>query len=358
MKTAIMLYLLPVLTHLSFAQTTFIANNNPGAVTGVNIFTGATAFNDALAAASDGDIIYIVPSGTNYGDIALSKELTLYGGGYNPDNQTGLKSLIRSIQISASNTRISGIRLTDTPWDGVALRINASIINTTIDKCIFNRFEATGAGIANIIIQNCIILQGSSNYGAQMFIMNSAIPNIRFSNNIVFSTQNTSWGILYGFNGAIIQNNLFIASSSGTLQRIFGRVTNSQIKNNIFFGITPKSASTFTGNSIDYNLTFNSSDNDFTTTNNTIGANNLINEDPLFVNVSYGQSWSFNYDATFQAASLAIGAGDDNTDICLYGGGTPYDDNGTPLPSVQSITLPSMISQGSDLPINIKGKGN
>lgn len=358
MNKICLILLITLLTHWSFGQTTYIANNNPGAVTGVNIFTGATAFSDAQSAATDGDIVYIVPSGTNYGDIILSKELTIYGGGYNSGNQTGLKSLIQSLQINVSNTRTSGIHLTDTPWDGDAITIAASVINTTIDKCIFSIFEATGAGIANIIIQNCIILQGSSNFGAQMFNMNTATPNILFSNNIIFSTSNSLWGIIYGFNGAIIQNNLFIASTSNTSERIFGTVTNSLIKNNIFYGITPKATSTFSGNTIDHNLTFGSSDNDFLATNNTIGANNLINEDPLFVNVPYGQNWDFNFDATLQAASMAIGAGDDGTDVGLYGGGTPYDDNGTPLPIVQTITSPAMISQGSDLPVNIKGKGN
>ncbi|MCH7513728.1 MAG: hypothetical protein IH947_07265, partial [Bacteroidetes bacterium] len=343
---------------VSLAQPTiYTADNNPGAIGGVNVFTGATAFAGALAASANGDIIYVIPSGTNYGVMLLTKEVTVYGVGYNPDNQIGLKSLFSSVQISASNTRISGIQFTDLPWAGVAITIAANIVNTTIDKCVFSRFVATGTGIGTIMIQNCLILQNSANYGAQMFIMNTATPNIRFLNNIVFSTVNTGWGILYGLNGANIENNLFIASASGTLERIFGTVTSSSIKNNIFYGMTPMPASTFTGNTIDYNLTFGSTDNNFLTTGNTVGSNNIINQDPLFVNVPYGQAWFFTNDATFQALSPATGAGSDGTDIGLYGGGTPYDEYGTPLPVVQAITTPAMISQGTNLPVNIKGRG-
>jgi len=54
------------------AQTTWIANNNPGASGGTNVFTGAAALTLATASASDGDIIYVVPSGISYDDLERS----------------------------------------------------------------------------------------------------------------------------------------------------------------------------------------------------------------------------------------------------------------------------------------------
>ena len=80
--------LILVLTvNLCFSQTR-VANNNPGAATGTNVHVGATALQDAIAASSPGGLIYIVPSGINYGDATITQALTLFGIGIRPDSQS------------------------------------------------------------------------------------------------------------------------------------------------------------------------------------------------------------------------------------------------------------------------------
>ena len=60
------------------AQTIRIANNNPDATPGVNVYTGSDALQDAIDAAASGDIIYITPSLTSYGSVQMvDKGLTI-----------------------------------------------------------------------------------------------------------------------------------------------------------------------------------------------------------------------------------------------------------------------------------------
>ncbi|MEX2234449.1 MAG: hypothetical protein WD824_19945 [Cyclobacteriaceae bacterium] len=75
-----------------FSQTIYIANNNPGAVPGVNVFTGNAAIGDEIAAASDGDFIYVTPSGTIYNATNITKSLTIFGAGFNPDKTNAVTS--------------------------------------------------------------------------------------------------------------------------------------------------------------------------------------------------------------------------------------------------------------------------
>ncbi len=337
------------------AQTTFIVNNNPGAVLGVNVHTN---FNAAQTAASDGDIIYIVPSGTQYGTLNITKEITVFGIGLYPDNQTSITSDVPNIIINASNVRISGIKTTFVTSNGNSIKIQPNVVNTTIDNCYFKKFDANETGIANIIIQNCVITENSNHAADGLVNFHTSTPNIKISNNIVFANQNVSqFGVFYSLNAATIENNLFIGPTSGSTRRIIGSITNCSIKNNIFYGVNTTPRSTFTGNDIDYNLTFDGASNSFAA-GNTIGPNNKINQDPMFVNVPYTTIWSINYDVSLMPGSPAIGGGEDGTDIGLTGGGVPFDPTATSLPIIQSLSAPSMISQGSLLPVKVKGRGN
>lgn len=72
------IFFLPLI--YSNAQTLLVANNNPGAATGVNVYTGSTALQDALTAAASVapfDIIYVVPSSIAYGTITIDKGITI-----------------------------------------------------------------------------------------------------------------------------------------------------------------------------------------------------------------------------------------------------------------------------------------
>ena len=133
--------------HIAQSQTIHIVNNNPGASLGVNNYA---TFTEAIDVAVDNDQIYIVPSGTNYGAINITKSITVYGIGIYPDTQTKLTSMVNNVVIRASNVRVSGLIVTTRT--GVGIKVQVDVINTTIDKCKFIRFNADETGVANILI--------------------------------------------------------------------------------------------------------------------------------------------------------------------------------------------------------------
>lgn len=337
------------------AQTTFTANNNPGATGGVNVFTGATALTDAMAAASNGDVIYLVPSPTSYGDMTIAKQLTLFGGGFNPDKDNPEITFIgsSSMNIAASNVRISGLTIAGIVY------MTGAINNIVIDKCTLRQLiNSGGAAQGNILFQNNIIGQ---NIAVNQYVMNFGLVSsgIIISNNLIYNNLSAVVGLIHTSNGTMVENNIFIGAS-GSAINAFDNFNSGTVKNNIFYGVQPNAAGggTFTNNNFEFNISFGSADDVFPTTNGNSSLSNLESEDPLFTNLPYGTSYSFSYDPTPLAGSMAFGNGEAGTDIGIFGGGSPFDINGTPLPLVQVIDLPPSISQGTDLPVNIKARGN
>jgi hypothetical protein len=338
--------------HAAKSQTTYIANSNPGAAGGTNVFTGSNSINAALAVAVTGDIIYVVPSSITYGTPSLNgKGVTLIGGGFNPNKPGGALSTLGGIYGNANNFRASGLVITD-------LNIPGPFSNIMIDKCRIGNIGDGSGGSAkgNLIIQNCIIGEASQSGGSIIYI-GSGSSNVRISNNIIYCFAPTASAITR-LNAATIENNIFIGSASGGTLVAFNTVTNSDIKNNIFFGIRPTGTGTFTGNIQQYNLSYAASDNTFPTTNGNTSVSNLEGQNPLFVNLPHGTSFNFTYNPALQTGSPAIGSGVGGIDMGVFGGPTPYDVYGTSLPIVQSIIAPGTATQGSNMTVRVQAKGN
>ena len=86
------------------AQNILIADNNVGAVAVANkVFVGATALQDAVAFASDDDIIQVIRSSVNYGTITIDKRLNIFGIGLNPDTEGGSLSPVTQIDITETD---------------------------------------------------------------------------------------------------------------------------------------------------------------------------------------------------------------------------------------------------------------
>ena len=84
------------------------------------------------------------------------------------------------------------------------------------------------------------------------------------------------------------------------------------------------------------------------------GNGNLRNVDMSTVFVDHE-----NYDFHLLPGSPAIGAGENGTDMGIYGGDAPYVDGGFPgLPSILQIQAPTAGSQTSGLYISFKAKSN
>jgi len=329
------------------AQTIYVANNNPGAATGVNVFTGATALQDAIDAATDGDIVYVVPSLLRYEDANIIKELTVFGIGLRPDKNLAAKSDVRWINIDASNVRISGLISI-----GISLGNNSA--DTTFSNIIIENSrisyvwqkDALYLQLDRVLIRNNVIMGGGNT------IKFGTISNVTITNNVIYCIGT---GTLRG-QMLNISNNLFVAD--GTSDFAIEYAIDCLFEHNIFYGVDLTISSYSTGNVWNDNLSFGSSNDVFPIGlySNTSNSPNIESEDPLFVNMPLTSTWSDAYDFTLQAGSLAIDV--NGTDIGPTGGPIPFDNEGNLLPLIEAVSIPAVIPVGSDLPVKIKAKGD
>lgn len=327
-----------------FAQTIFTANSNPGAVAGTNVFTGASAINSAITAAAAGDIIYIVPSSVVYSSPNLGKGVSLIGGGFNPDQPGANVATMDYVNISSGNIRLSGIVIRES-----ISFFSGNYSNIMIDKCrIKYMYVESGRAVANVIIQNCII---GENAPVTPISLQNTSSGVKISNNIIYGASSS--GGFYSLDAAILENNVFIGGGTN----FFSIVTNCSIKNNIFYSAAPRGSS-FSNNDQQNNLSYSSSGDSFLTDNGNTSTNNIVSQNPLFVNLPFSPPFSFSYDVHLQAASPAIGTGLGGTDMGLFGGTNPYDVYGSPLPTVRSIVAPNTVTQGTNMNVRIQAKGN
>lgn len=359
MKTAIIIFLLLLAGYFKGnSQTLIVANNNPGAATGNNVFTGVDALRDAIAAASANDIIYTVPGNTSYGDIAIGIPLTIYGAGLQPDSDLGARSIIDMIEIDASDVRISGIRNTTDEvrlgWNSSGNNLNGIIIeNSRVERILMT--STSSATLSNLLIRNNII---TGNGQVATHILLYSTTNSVITNNILMEGNIGSQPMLSA-SDAIFTYNLFSDLGGGN---VFGSLTNCFFDHNIFYGLRVDVATN--GCTFNYNISFNNLNDGYCvfnlSDNGTSGTGNLESIagsfDPLFTNLPPAQYWNDSYDITLLPGSPALSV--NGEDVGPSGGPTPFSSEGNILPVIQSITIPSVIPAGTDLPLTIKAKGN
>ncbi|MFY0627717.1 MAG: hypothetical protein JXR07_15575 [Reichenbachiella sp.] len=345
------------LTNNTFSQTIFTADNNPGALGGTNVFTGATALQDAIAATTSGDIIHITPGNTNYGIATIDKPLNIFGIGLNPDIDGTLRSRVDTIIIAdpaASGTRISGVFVNDAILLGgtAGALSNLLIENGLVRRVVHTDVTTT---LSNIIIRNNVMGWSLSNDDMTILLLHGAMSNIVIANNIIYGTSLNEHGAVQASNGTSVENNIFVGSDGN--DHAFYNFYSNSVKNNVFIRKQPTAHSSFSNNAFENNIQYLGAVSFATTVGNT--SVNNIDADPQLTNVPHTQSADF---AVLNPAPLAgspcIGNGEGGTDIGVYGGAVPFSLQGTLIPLIQSITVPTMVVEGDDLEVQIKARGN
>jgi|GEM_PF-943748 len=371
MKRQILTLLAFMLSVYATAQALIVANNNPGAAPGTNVFTGVNALEDAITAATANDIIYVVPSSALYGsnNINITKPLTIFGVGIRPSKALGTKSEIDvscfncAIQVDASDVRLSGLIVkgdVNLNWADAQDQTNITIENSRIKRAIMK--TSAVKKISNILIRNNVI---TGNVSVATHILLRTTANAVITNNIF--TESGSSAPMVEATGAIFTYNVF----SDTGDEIpFSNVNNCQFDHNIFYGVRVDIPVSSTGNSWTNNLSFGNSVDAYhvfeITNNGNTGSGNIESttatpRDPMFTNFPPTNVWNDSYDLTLLPGSPALSTDPLNLttdDIGPSGGATPFDSEGNLLPLIQSITVPSVIPVGTDLPVTIKAKGN
>lgn len=343
------------------AQTIRIANNNPGATPGTNVYTGTSALQNAVTASVSGDIIHIIPSSISYGNTTvLNKSLTLLGIGLNPEKDIGQRSIVGDITLNGATS--SGSRISGLHFNRLLLANISSPVHTVSNiLCENSQFDImigpgfTTNAIANIVVRNCVIHGGNNTSEPQAFELytNSGVV---ITNNIIRGFC-CSAGLISG-DGLTIQNNFFYYGGTGS---VFQDLDNSLVQNNIFYRISPTLNSSQTGNTFINNISFDhSTSNIFTDgVDGNTATNNLTNVDPLITNVpSTTFEWNYSWDITLMTGSPALGTGQDGTNMGPTGSAAPFDPEGTFLPLIESVNMPAIVTQGSALNVNVKARGN
>lgn len=314
-----------------------------------------TTFSDAQSAASDGDIIMLYPSTTDYGSFNISKQLTVVGAGSDPANPdmvtTKFNPFITSE--SASGGVFIGLHITYPSTLSVnypstfrncvfANAVQVQREGTAFEDCLFKSIVIVGNGsisTLNINFTGCTFDHGSNKL--RLYDNASALCY-----NCVFQTGSTTSHILCsGDNStAAFYHCLFIKPEAVAQNLATGNTSTSNLLfiNNIFANI----GSVPTNFGYLYNIWEGSP----------VGITDESNQMDVDLSDVMIDAYGGNYHYTDD--SPALEAGQYQEDIGIYGGDTPFDDlwHLTYLPSIVDFNCPPVINQGGDLNVHIEAK--
>jgi len=277
---------------------------------------------EAVTAAAADDTLYVHGS-FDAVDCTIDKKLTIIGQGFHSS-------------ILHHNTIINNFNLYDAN-------------GTVIKNCQLNYLNIYNNGQSdNVTVKNCRILYymfvNGNNWniinnifnGSQGYLQINNWANVLVANNIFF--PQFAYSINTSNQSMLVDHNIFFISVCENTP-IFNEVSNAYISNNIFYCRSVGGVSlSFFANNITYNT-------EVVPYGDNLGENNINGLDPLFLNAPlvltdcgwpYWNLWLTNWDWTqnfhLQVGSPAIDAGNDNTDLGIYGGSFPWRDNqdGTP----------------------------
>lgn len=338
-KTLKITLLLCLFAYMAIAQTVHTVDNRSQ--------SGAlfTDLQDAIDAATAGDIIQIHPSATTYGNAAIGKRLNVVALGHDPiTNDQGLTAIISNILFSgtAANSEIRGLTINAIVLSGTANNLDdIHIIHNRINSAISisppnglgdgwvvegNYFTTPNTGIITNadgwLIKNNFMMGGVSNLNVTNLV----------TNNIFFSTSNAAIdNIFLNCVSTIISNNIFVTNGNMTEFGTPGS-TNLDFRNNLTYS--------YVGNTI-VDLP---------------GTNNLNNTNPMFVIAPSAEEDDFyNNDYHLATGSPGINYGTEGTNIGIFGNNFLFDPQGRPdlMPFPTSITINNnIVAPGQNLNVN------
>jgi hypothetical protein len=337
MKKLSFFLVLMTLALFTHAQHIRRVNNTPG-LNDPNVYATAQAAQDA---AMDGDTIYFEPTGgpngVDYGEIIVTKKLTLIGPGYLLDKNPNTSFDKRPVGVSniifengSTTSKVMGLNTS-------RIYIRDSLIVVTRCRLILDilfenstipRFGIYSKG-TRASITDCV-LRGV--YGNQ-----AAGQNHTISNNI-FSIENPSGGaaISYLFL-SVIKNNVFYHFPNNV---VISECLNNTIFNNIFDARNSNAGNLMISNSSQGNSVSNNICLGISGLPSGSGNVNAANPTTIFkVQNPYGASpfWDDNFKLATNSPAKTVGVG--GTEAGPFGGNNPYVLSGVPaVPVVTSFT--------------------
>ena len=338
------------------AQNSYTVSNVPGSNASYKTLQGA---HDSVPA---GSTIYVLPSAFSYGDIVISKQLTIYGNGYflgqnlEPNTQANPSpAKLNTIWFKPGSalSYIEGMQISVDIGDKYAVIID-TVANITVSRCLIisaggNIGSIALRGAVNCMIQNCYIAPPSF-YWNHPVLAGGDFSGIQFNNNIILHAGATFYANASSGNGtASFNNNTIIALMSGST---FG---NFNYNNNIFISqdVSPNITPFLFSGANQFNIT--NATNLFTPAGNNM---NNANTDSMFV---AGLPGYHSMDEKWQIrdTSFANSFGQGGIQCGAYGAANPYKLSGIPnLPFIYSMNVPSQATAPGTISIRIKAKAS
>lgn len=303
LKNFIILLAMVFVSATATAQLRFVVQNADNS----NVYE---TFASALAAAQQGDTLYL-PGGTfNIGNAIIDKKITMVGVGHypaytQPTNRTELAGNIQLVA-GADTSQLHGFYLTGNITWGTKYG-NQKVNKITISRCSINNIDLSSGG--NPSTSEQILISENVVRGT---IWGRNAQNVLIEKNIVHN-------IGYFNNNALIINNVVCTPSSDCLYHI----TYCTIQNNVIV---------HTGSYLFYYSSANTVQNNLFVNTYSEGTGNIDKQvlDNIFMNYA-GGAFSYEHDFHLKETSLGKNGGTDGTDIGIYGTVTPYKEGAVPF---------------------------
>jgi hypothetical protein len=329
-------------TTLLILITSLYFNANAAIFTVCNLPNSGAQYsqiNPAIAAATNGDTIYVIGSNITYNNCTIDKNITLIGPGTYAQKEYVIPATVALISFS---TGLNGVAVLGF---NCSIKAASNIQNIEIG---YNNLNAIGGthpldffnapSVSNLHIHSNIITGSVINICAD-FQGCTPLNNVIIENNIITK------GAISTLNGnfVFLTNNVFY-NSTYTGDNAFSSVSNAILNNNIFYNSDPLSGATSC--SYNNNITYSSST---TFPALPVGNGNIDNTDPLMVNVSNTGAYLPTLNFALQAGSPALNAGNDGENMGITGG------NNTSTVTGEVYNMPvirKMMIQNTSVPQN------
>ena len=350
-----LIYCLCFLPLVARAQNLYTVSNVPGASVNYRTLQGA---HDSVPA---GSILYVMPSAFSYGDVVITKKLTIYGTGYflgqnlEPNTQANPASAkLNSIGFRPGSalSYIEGLQISTEVGIRYSVVID-TVANIIISRCLIictanNSSSILMRGATNCVVRNCYIAPPSF-YWNHAVLAGGDFSGIQFNNNIIFNNGGFFYANASTGNGtASFTNNTISSILNG------GTFGNFNYTNNIFISQDPPGNITtnlLNGANL-YNITnasnlFNPAGNNFQN----------ANTDSIFV-ASLPGYHSIDQKWKVRDTSFAMTYGQGGVQCGAYGTNA-YKLSGIPnLPFVYSMNVPVQATAPGTISVRIKAKAS
>jgi hypothetical protein len=318
----------------------------------VSNFPGVSAdYNDlqtAIDASPQNSTIYVYASSESYGNINITKMVSLYGTGSFPDSPSPVRSTLGTVTFSQFQADSSHGSILSGFATG-SISISEHLRNITIERNIGSTISLNYN--LNVSIMNCRL--NSNAYGTMINLnasTNTTILNCRIYRN--YSSNSYDINIFSGGHALIANNYVYFRSeSSDYATEYLFRGPNYTIENNIF----DLSGYATWGDPNSSQITNNLSTLEAPIGQNfNSGSENIIGS-ATFTSTTWGDADYYALDF----GSPGVGAGTDGTDLGIHGGSLGFGNAYMPpLPYVHKLLVPAVVPQNGTITIEIIGKSH